>query len=113
MQSDPRQLSLLDPPPPIPGGFRHDDPETSKEAAKSVNASTLEQRIYEYMLSRPTRPVILDDVVRDLKMDKVTASPRFAKLQDAGLIQLTGTKRLAKSGSRQQEWRLKGSNANQ
>jgi hypothetical protein len=111
--NNPTQIGLFDQPAFVPGAARHDDPETSKEAAKGVNASSLEQRVYEYMLSRPTRPVILDDVVRDLKMDKVTASPRFAKLQDAGLIELTGAKRLAKSGSRQQEWRLKGSNANQ
>jgi hypothetical protein len=99
-------------PPEIPndavtqGAFRRTDPETSKEAAKSINAETLEKHVYDYMVRRGT-PVILDDVVRDLHMDKVTASPRFAKLYKAGLIELTGIKRLASSGSKQQEWRVK------
>jgi integrase/recombinase XerD len=76
-------------PPEIPndavtqGAYRRTDPETSKEAAKSINAETLEKHVYDYMVRRG-KPVILDDVVRDLHMDKVTASPRFAKLQKAG-----------------------------
>jgi hypothetical protein len=106
-------------PPEIPndavtqGAYRRTDPETSKEAAKSINAETLEKHVYDYMVRRGNVPVILNDVIRDLKIEKVTASPRFAKLQKLGLIELTGTKRLvAASGAKQQEWKLKGAHVN-
>jgi predicted ArsR family transcriptional regulator len=96
----------------VPGAARHDDPETSQEAAQSVDAANLEKLVYDYMLTRPKRPVILDDIVKNVIHDKVTASPRFAKLQEAGLIELTGIKRPGESGRPQQEWRLKGVHVN-
>jgi predicted transcriptional regulator len=88
----------------VAGSYRRTDPETSKEAAHSINAGTLEDQVYQYMVKHG--PTILDDVVRDLKMDKETASPRFAKLEDAGLIELTGIKRPGKKGRPQQEWKV-------
>lgn len=106
------QYGLFDPPPFTPGASRRNDPETSKEAAAQVNAASLEKQVYEYMLHRPNVPVILNDVIRDLKIEKVTASPRFAKLQKLGLIELTGKKRLVDSGAKQQEWKIKGAHVN-
>ncbi len=104
MQTDPRQLSLLDPPPPIPGAVRHDDPETSKEAAESFDAGGLELQVHAYIAKHG--PCILDEVATGLKIDKVTASPRFKPLAEAGMIALTGIKRPGKSGRPQQEWKV-------
>jgi predicted ArsR family transcriptional regulator len=98
------QIGLFDQPQPSAGAARRTDPETSKEAAESINAGTLEDQVFRYMLNHG--PTILDDVVRDLKIDKETASPRFARLQDAGFIELTGIKRPGKKGRPQQEWRV-------
>jgi predicted ArsR family transcriptional regulator len=98
------QIGLFEQPEFIPGAARHTDPDTSKEAADSINAGTLEDQVYQYMIGHG--PTILDDVVRDLKIDKETASPRFARLEDAGKIELTGIKRPGRKGRPQQEWKV-------
>jgi hypothetical protein len=69
------QIGLFDQPQPSAGAARRTDPETSKEAAESINAGTLEDQVFRYMLNHG--PTILDDVVRDLKIDKETASPEI------------------------------------
>jgi predicted transcriptional regulator len=102
MQSDPRQLSLLDPPPPIPGAVRHNDPETSKAAAESFDANSLEMRVYQYLVD--SGPSILDEICHGMKLDKVTASPRLRPLERAGMV-VRCPSRTGFSGRPQTEWK--------
>jgi hypothetical protein len=92
------------------GASRRTDPETSKEAAKSVNAASIEGMVYAYLVAHG--PCILDEVLEGLNrtpgvmLEKVTVSPRFAKLEDKGYAELTGLKRIPKGKkNKQQEWR--------
>lgn len=97
------QIGLFEQPPYTPGASRHADPETSQEAAESVDASKLEQVVLDCIKRRG--PSILDEVVSLTKLDKVTASPRFKPLEDAGKIARTGIKRPGKAGRPQTEWK--------
>jgi predicted ArsR family transcriptional regulator len=90
MHADPRQLSLIDPPPPIPGAVRHSDPETSKEAAQSIDAGSLEGRVHQYLLDHGAS--ILDEICKGMKLDKVTVSPRLRPLEKSGLVTRDGSR---------------------
>jgi DNA-binding transcriptional ArsR family regulator len=101
MQTDPRQLSLLNHPPPVPGSSRRRDPDTSKEAAKSIDANSLEMRVYQYLIDNG--PAILDDLAYGMKLDKVTVSPRLKPLERAGMV-VRGRARPGRSGRPQTTW---------
>jgi hypothetical protein len=88
----------------IRGQARRDDPETSHEAAESVDASQLMTRIYNVMLRYGNRGCIADEVERS--MPEVTAgkqsiTPRFRQMLDRGMIECTGEKRKGYSGRMQ------------
>lgn len=97
------QIGLFDQPQFVPGASRRTDPETSTEAAQSVDASNLERVVLDCLKARG--PSILDEVIALTKLDKVTASPRFKPLEDAGKIARTGIKRPGKAGRPQTEWK--------
>jgi DNA-binding MarR family transcriptional regulator len=90
MQADPRQANFFEEHPFIPGAVRHDDPETSKEAAQSIDAGSLEGRVHQYLLDHGAS--ILDEICKGMKLDKVTVSPRLRPLEKAGLVTRDGSR---------------------
>jgi len=86
---------------PVPGGARNTDPETSHEAAESLDTTELERIVYEVIKMFPNG-CIGDDVVRMLPQFGIqTISPRYAPLLRKGWIVDTGEKRKARSGRSQ------------
>jgi len=86
---------------PVPGGARNTDPETSHEAAESLDTTELERIVYEVIKMFPNG-CIGDDVVRMLPQFGIqTISPRYALLLRKGWIVDTGEKRKARSGRSQ------------
>lgn len=84
------------------GLWRHTDPDTSKDAALSVDAAKLMDRIYAAMKLFGDAGCIADDVERALP-DVVSHSitPRFRQMLDRGMIEYTGEKRTGKCGRKQ------------
>ena len=77
---------------------RNSDPDTSHAAARKVDATGLEQRVYEVIKSFP-KGCISDDVVRLIPEHGVqTISPRYAKLLQKGFIVDTGERRTGAAG---------------
>ena len=86
---------------PVPGLARGTDPETSHEAAESIDTTALEHIVYEVIKQFPNG-CIGDDVVRMLPEFGIqTISPRYAPLIRKGWIVDTGEKRKARSGRSQ------------
>lgn len=95
---------LFDYVPPQQAYARREDPETSHDAAKSVEAhlTAIEAKVLLAIPAAP-RDVVLDEVVVATGLDKVTASPRFKPLEEKGLIVRTG-KRPGFAGRQQTSW---------
>jgi hypothetical protein len=84
-----------------PGLARDTDPETSHEAAESIDTTELEHIVYEVIKQFPNG-CIGDDVVKMLPQYGIqTISPRYAPLIRKGWIVDTGEKRKARSGRSQ------------
>lgn len=87
------QLSFSDIPPPPPppiGGARRTDPETSHEAARSVDVVTLEKLVLKAL---KVRPMTTKELGVFLNLSHITVSPRIAPLRRRGLVRSTGEKR--------------------
>jgi len=81
---------------------RRGSSDTSVEAAKAVDSKGLEQQVYNIIACFGTTGCIQDDVLNEmpwLPYSSVTA--RFAALKRKGLVQLTGEKRVGRSGKKQ------------
>ena len=77
---------------------RASDPITSYEAAVLVDATHLEQLVYETIAKYPNG-CIADQVEADLSHIKANSiSPRFSQLIRKGFVEDTGEKRQAASG---------------
>ena len=86
--------------------FRRTDPHTSVLAAASIDASELENVVYEAIKGFGNGGCISDDVCRVLNpLPYNTITPRYRKLLDKGLIEATGETRKAKSGRSQRVMR--------
>lgn len=80
---------------------RRDDPETSHEAANTVDTTRLESMVYEAIKKAGSKGIISDDVQKqfpNLPYSSVTA--RYRALLDKGFIEIIG-KRLGRSGRNQ------------
>ena len=89
------------PPNPFPGLARNTDPETSHDAAESVDTTALEAIVFDVIRMFPNG-CIGDDVVRMLPQYGIqTISPRYAPLIRKGFVVDTGEKRKARSGRSQ------------
>jgi DNA-binding transcriptional ArsR family regulator len=80
---------------------RTHDPQTSHQAARSIDTTRLEELVYETIREAGPRGTISDEVRnalahRDLSYSSVTA--RYAALKEKGLVELSGNKRPGKSG---------------
>jgi hypothetical protein len=83
---------------PVPGGVRYTDPETSHEAADSIDTTELERIVYETIKMFPNG-CISDEVLRMLPtFTHQTISPRYAPLIRKGWVIDTGERRKARSG---------------
>jgi len=88
-------------PSPNPGLARNTDPETSHDAAESIDTTALERIVYEVIKQFPNG-CIGDDVVKMLPQFGIqTISPRYAPLIRKGWVIDTGEKRKARSGRSQ------------
>lgn len=86
---------------PIPGSARNTDPDTSHEAAGSIDTTELERIVYETIKQFPNG-CISDDVLRLLPTyTHQTVSPRYAPLIRKGWVIDTGERRKARSGRSQ------------
>lgn len=66
-----------------PGGFRHNDPFTSKIAAGSISATELEMLVHDWLL-RTGRDLTALEIARGMGMDIRSISPRLAPLARKG-----------------------------
>ena len=86
---------------------RRKDPQTSQEAAKSVNTTNMEQVVYEVIASYP-QGCIQDEVLAQLmSYPYSTVTARFKALLDKGYIVDTGLTRPGKSGRNQRVLMIK------
>ena len=84
---------------------RRTDPDTSRAAANTIDATALEQRVYEVICSFPNG-CISDDIVRLIPEHGVqTVSPRYAKLIQKSFIVDTGERRRGAAGRGQRVMR--------
>ncbi len=80
---------------------RRKDPQTSKDAAKLVNTTKMEQVVYEVIASYP-QGCIQDEVLAQLmSYPYSTVTARFKALIDKGYVEDTGLTRPGKSGRNQ------------
>jgi hypothetical protein len=80
---------------------KSDGLDTSVEAAKSVDTTRLEERVYETIKKYP-QGCIQDDVIAELKgLPYSSVTARFAALKRKGYIELTGEKKAGRSGKNQ------------
>ena len=85
---------------------RRDSPDTSVEAAYSVDTTNLERLVFEYIKARGENGCIADDLLRThtgYPYSSITA--RFAALERKGLIYYKGDKRKGRSGRNQRVMR--------
>lgn len=80
---------------------RRTDITTSREAAQSVNATKLEQEVYDCVKSFGVGGCTAEQVTIATGIPHETTSPRFRPLLDKGLIVDTGERRKASTGRRQ------------
>jgi len=86
--------------------FRKYDPQTSADAAESLNVTELETTVYEAIKGFGRTGCISDDVLivlPNIRYGSVT--PRYRKLLEKGLIEVTGETRRAVSGRSQRVMR--------
>jgi len=77
---------------------RASDPDTSRDAAETVDTTRLEALVYE-TVCKYKDGCIADDVIRDLAYLRAhSVIPRFAPLIRKGFIVDTGERRIASSG---------------
>lgn len=89
---------------------RETDPDTSHEAAETVDTAQLEAMVYEVIKQHP-QGCIADDVENALwKYRSHSITPRFAPLLRKGLIVDTGERRKAGSGRSQRVVKIKAEN---
>jgi|TARA_R110000824_G_scaffold133216_3_gene295910 DNA-binding transcriptional ArsR family regulator len=77
------------------------DPQTSHDAARSIDTTRLEELVYETIRDAGPRGIISDEVRqalagRDLSYSSVTA--RYAALREKGLVEYSGHRRPGDSG---------------
>jgi len=86
-----------------PGMARVTDPDTSKEAAATVNSAALEALVVDTLRFHPDASI--QDVVEITGERYRSISPRFAPLRRKGFIYVSGKKKAAQTGRTVQTWR--------
>jgi len=83
---------------------RREDPNTSKDAAATVNSAALEALVVDALRSHPDASI--QDVVEITGERYRSISPRFAPLRRKGVIYMSGKKKAAQTGRTVQTWRV-------
>lgn len=85
---------------------RHDAPDTSKAAAKSVAGytGTQRERVYAFILTRGTHGATDAEVADGCGIPIQSANPRRRELDRLGLIVLNGERRPTPSGCQARVW---------
>jgi hypothetical protein len=96
MEAITAQLDLFDPMRIESGGYRWDDPQTSKDAAQSINVAKLE-RDYLTILAKFPGGLTNQEIADNSEMHLNSVSPRSAPLQRKGLIKDSGERRLKRT----------------
>lgn len=69
---------------------RRSDPPTSKAAANSINMRGMKAQILNVL--KECGPLTEHEIALRIRRERVSVSPRFAELRDAGLIRTAGTR---------------------
>lgn len=88
-----------------PGAFRQNDPDTSVEAARAIDTSTLQGMIMG--LLHKTGGLTTYEMADRLERPLVSISPRMKQLVEKKLAQDSGTRRLNPSGRRAIVWEVR------
>jgi DNA-binding MarR family transcriptional regulator len=86
------------------GGYRTTDPETSKEAARSIDPSKLERKILDVLQGRPGG-LTTREMAANLGIDWGSITPRLKPMVAKGLVVTTDEKRRGNSGRRSIVWK--------
>ena len=98
-ENDPTQTSLFGTDPR--NLSRTYDPQTSHEAAHSIDTTGLEQLVYETICEFGPQGTISDEVreaLAHMNLSYSSVTARYAALKEKGLIELSGSRRPGKSG---------------
>lgn len=90
-----------------PGAHRYDDPDTSVEAAESVDATRLEAKVLDAIQGQRERGATTREVSEITGMDWGSVTPRCAPLTRKGHIYDSGERRPGPSGRKGIVWKAK------
>jgi len=100
------------------GGARHDDPDTSHDAAESIDATALEAKVLGFIIQMGRRGATQDDLTEIMDEWGVqTITPRIHPLLVKGRVFDLGERRVGKSRRRQrvvvarqflEDWEIEG-----
>jgi hypothetical protein len=97
------QPSLFDN--PEVGRARHADPDTAKQAAKSITVADLERRVLNLLVRNPSG-LTTHEIAKALDVELVSISPRMAPLRTKGLVRDSGERRETPSGRTGIVWKV-------
>lgn len=80
---------------------RRNDPQTSQEAAKSVNTTNMEQIVYDVIAQYPNGCTQDEVLAHLMSYPYSTVTARFKALIEKGYVEDTGLTRPGKSGRKQ------------
>jgi uncharacterized membrane protein len=86
------------------GSARRADPETAKAAAKSIDATDLEQTVLNALRIIGARGATTEELASDLNLPLVTISPRLAPLVRKNLVKDSGRRGTNASGRKAILW---------
>ncbi len=91
---------------PERGAHRHEDPDTSVDAANSVDATALEAEVLVAFRSVDDCGLTSEEVAALRGMELGSVTPRFRPLEAKGYIYRTEERRPGKSGRNRIVWKL-------
>lgn len=87
-----------------PEGAGYKEPTTSREAAESIDASTLRDQVFQCLLRHG--PMTTDECAARLSLSVLAVRPRFSELRALGHIADSGVRRENQSGRRAAVWKV-------
>lgn len=82
--------------------------DTSREAAESIDANTLRERVHRYIREQGPFGATDDEVQYELDMNPSTQRPRRIELVQQGRVRDSGRKRKTRSGRNATVWVVAG-----
>lgn len=86
------------------GKARRSDPDTAKQAAKSVSVADLERRVLNLLVRTPSG-LTTHEMSKLLGVELVSVSPRMAPLRTKNLVRDSGERRLTDTGCKAIVWK--------